>query len=76
MDRGARGPNHAHVGPRTPRGPGHHYHCRSLALDEVIPPDSKLTYAVLAAQVAGHVLASGEIVGLGQFDPDAPPPAH
>ena len=67
------GPSHAYVGPRTPRGPKHHYHFTVLALDEVVPQDPKLTYAVLAAEIAGHVLASGGIVGLGQFDPNAAP---
>jgi Raf kinase inhibitor-like YbhB/YbcL family protein len=71
------GPSHAYLGPRTPRGPKHHYHFAVLALDEVIPPDPGLTWAALAADISGHVLASGEVVGLGQFDPDVaatPPP--
>jgi para-nitrobenzyl esterase len=81
-----RGPNHAYMGPHTPPGPKHHYHFAVLALDRDIPVDPALSYDALAADVAGHVLASGEVVGLGQADPDAlpvtpvpaapPPPAH
>jgi para-nitrobenzyl esterase len=77
------GPNHAYRGPHTPPGPKHHYHFAVLALDRDIPIDPALTYDALAADIAGHVLASGEIVGLGQADPNplpatpapaAPPP--
>lgn len=69
-----RGPNHAYMGPRTPPGPKHHYHFAVFALDRDIAVDPALTYATLAADMAGHVLASGEVVGLGQADPNAPPP--
>jgi phosphatidylethanolamine-binding protein (PEBP) family uncharacterized protein len=68
-----RGPNHAYMGPHTPPGPKHHYHFAVLALDREIAPDPALTYDALAADIAGHVLASGEVVGLGQADPNAPP---
>jgi Raf kinase inhibitor-like YbhB/YbcL family protein len=68
-----RGPNHAYMGPHTPPGAKHHYHFAVLALDRDIPVDPALTYAALAADIAGHVLASGEVVGLGQADPNAQP---
>jgi phosphatidylethanolamine-binding protein (PEBP) family uncharacterized protein len=81
-----RGPNHAYMGPHTPPGPKHHYHFAVLALDRDIAVDPALSYDTLAADMTGHVLASGEVVGLGQADPDAlpatpvpatpPPPAH
>jgi para-nitrobenzyl esterase len=70
-----RGPNHAYMGPHTPPGPKHHYHFAIFALDRAIPVDPALTYDALAADIGGHVLASGEVVGLGQADPTAPPPA-
>ena len=70
-----RGPNYAYMGPHTPPGPKHHYHFAVIALDETIPIDPALTYDALAAAMAGHVLASGEVVGLGQADPTAPPRA-
>lgn len=81
-----RGPNHAYMGPHTPPGPTHHYHFAVFALDRDIPVDPALSYNALAADMAGHVLASGEVIGLGQADPTAapatpapaapPPPAH
>ena len=67
----ARGPNQAYRGPHTPPGPKHHYHFAVLALDRDIPVDPTLSYDALAADIAGHVLASGEVVGLGHADPDA-----
>ncbi|HWF77871.1 MAG TPA: YbhB/YbcL family Raf kinase inhibitor-like protein [Caulobacteraceae bacterium] len=70
-----RGPNHAYMGPHTPPGPKHHYHFQVFALDEDIAADPALSYDALAAAMTGHVLASGELVGLGQADPNAPPRA-
>ena len=70
-----RGPNHAYMGPHTPPGPKHHYHFAVFALDREVAVDPTLTYDALAADMAGHVLASGEVIGLGQADPNAPPPA-
>jgi len=69
------GPNHAYMGPHTPPGPKHHYHFEVFALDRDIAVDPALTYDALAAAMTGHVLASGEVIGLGQADPNAPPPA-
>jgi para-nitrobenzyl esterase len=73
-----RGPSQAYMGPHTPPGTKHHYHFAVLALDQVVPADPALTYDALAAAIGGHVLASGEVVGLGQADPNAlqPTPAH
>jgi len=68
-----RGPNHAYMGPHTPPGPKHHYHFAVFALDREIAPDPALSWDQLAADLTGHVLASGEIVGLGHADPDAAP---
>jgi para-nitrobenzyl esterase len=75
----AYGPNYqgaarAYLGPRTPPGPKHHYHLQVFALDTVIPADPAITYDSLTAQMKDHVLASGEVVGLGSADPNAPPP--
>jgi phosphatidylethanolamine-binding protein (PEBP) family uncharacterized protein len=58
------------MGPRTPPGPKHRYHFQIFALDTTIP--AATTYAALTAAMKDHVLASGELVGLGQ----AAPPAH
>jgi para-nitrobenzyl esterase len=73
-----RGPSQAYMGPHTPPGAKHHYHFAVFALDQTFPVDPALTYDALAAALEGHVLASGELVGLGQADPNAlqPTPAH
>jgi para-nitrobenzyl esterase len=70
-----RGPNMAYMGPRTPAGPKHRYHLQVFALDTVLPADTTMTWDALKAALAGHVLASGQVIGLGQVDPDAPKPA-
>lgn len=69
-----RGPMHAYVGPRTPAGPKHRYHLQVFALDTILQGDPAMTWAQLKAAIAGHVLASGQVVGLGSFDPQAPKP--
>jgi para-nitrobenzyl esterase len=67
-----RGPAQAYMGPRTPPGPKHRYHLQVFALDTMIPADA--TYDAALAAMKDHVLASGQVVGLGQADPNAPPP--
>jgi para-nitrobenzyl esterase len=64
-----RGANQAYTGPRTPAGPKHRYHLQIFALDITIPPDALATYESLTGAMKGHVLASGELVGLGQAPP-------
>jgi para-nitrobenzyl esterase len=68
-----RGPNHAYLGPHTPPGPKHHYHFQVFALDRDIAVDPTLKRDGLIDAMTGHVLASGEVIGLGQAPPDAPP---
>jgi para-nitrobenzyl esterase len=68
-----RGTNQGYLGPHTPPGPRHHYHFQVFALDRDIAPDPMLAHDALASDMTGHVLASGEVVGLGRA-PDAPPP--
>jgi para-nitrobenzyl esterase len=65
----------AYAGPHTPPGPKHRYHFQVFALDTVLPAAAGDGYASLTAAMRGHVLASGEVVGLGQVDPAAPKPA-
>jgi Raf kinase inhibitor-like YbhB/YbcL family protein len=60
-------------GPHTPPGPRHHYHFQVFALDTAIAPAPIGSYAALTGAMQGHVLASGELVGLGRVDPNAPP---
>jgi para-nitrobenzyl esterase len=71
-----RGANQPYMGPRTPAGPKHRYHFQVFALDTVLPNEAGATVDSLLAAMKDHVLASGEIVGLGQVDPNAPPPAR
>jgi para-nitrobenzyl esterase len=70
-----RGPAQPYAGPRPPPGPKHHYHLQVFALDTAIPASPTLTYDDLIQAMAGHILASGELVGLAMADPTAPPPA-
>jgi para-nitrobenzyl esterase len=67
-----RGPVHAYMGPRTPAGPKHRYHLQVFALDKTFVPDSTTTYASMTDAMKGHVLASGQVIGLGQMAPPAP----
>lgn len=67
-----RGPAQAYMGPRTPAGPKHRYHFQVFALDTTLPADAGATYASLTAAMKDHVVASGEVIGLGQ----APPPGQ
>ncbi len=73
------GPNYQgagkpYLGPRTPAGPKHRYHIQVLALDTKLPADfAPQSYDELVAPIKGHVLAAGEVTGLGQVDPSAPP---
>jgi para-nitrobenzyl esterase len=70
-----RGPNHPYMGPHTPPGPKHHYHLQVFALDTTVAADSAgAAYGNLLEAMKDHVLASGELVGLAQADPTAPPP--
>ena len=71
-----RGANQPYMGPRTPAGPKHRYHLQVFALDTTLPAEAGANLAALTAAMKDHVLASGELIGLGQVDPNAPPPAR
>jgi len=66
-----RGPNQPYLGPHTPPGPKHRYHFQVFALDTTIPADATSNYESLTGAMKGHVLASGELIGLGQAMPGA-----
>jgi Raf kinase inhibitor-like YbhB/YbcL family protein len=71
-----RGQAQPYLGPRTPAGPKHRYHIQVLALDTVLPADfAPKSYDELIAPLKDHVVAAGAVIGLGQVDPSAPPPA-
>ena len=61
-------------GPRTPQGARHRYSFQVFAVNTVLedPGDS---FETLVASMKGHVLASGEITGIGTFDPTSKPGA-
>lgn len=76
----AYGPNYMgaakpYTGPRTPPGPGDDYHFEVFALDTTVPDAASSDFKALTAAMDGHILASGEMVGHGVADPNAPPPA-
>ncbi|MCC7195965.1 MAG: YbhB/YbcL family Raf kinase inhibitor-like protein [Gemmatimonadaceae bacterium] len=64
-----RGANQPYLGPRTPAGPRHRYHFQVFALDTMLPPEAFASYDELTAAMKDHVLASGEVVGLGRIMP-------
>ncbi|WP_158913930.1 YbhB/YbcL family Raf kinase inhibitor-like protein [Caulobacter sp. S45] len=68
------GSSQPYHGPRTPPGPKHHYHFQVFALDAALPLNPDVDYETLASEMKGHILASGDLVGLSFADPDAPPP--
>jgi para-nitrobenzyl esterase len=71
-----KGGNQPYLGPRTPPGPKHRYHIQVFALDTTLPADfAPKSYDELTKPMEGHVVAAGEVIGLGQVDPSAPPPA-
>ena len=71
-----RGPSQPYAGPHTPAGPKHWYHLQVFALDTQLSADAITTFEALTGAMKGHVLASGEVVGLGQFMPPAAPPRN
>jgi para-nitrobenzyl esterase len=68
-----RGVNQAYMGPHTPQGPKHHYHLQLFALDTTLGAEAGADYVALTRAMKGHVLEEGELVGLAQADPNAPP---
>lgn len=66
------GPGQGYLGPKTGPGPKHRYPFQVFALDIVLPAGPGLTWPALKDAMRGHVLASGQTVGLGRFDPTAP----
>jgi len=63
------GASQPYAGPRTPPGPAHRYHFQVFALDAALPAAAFDSYDALLAAMQGHVLASGEVVGLGRVMP-------
>ena len=55
-----------YFGPRPPAGPAHHYHFQVFALDQTPGLTSDADLKALETAMAGHVLASGELVATYQ----------
>ncbi|HSZ52038.1 MAG TPA: YbhB/YbcL family Raf kinase inhibitor-like protein [Caulobacteraceae bacterium] len=68
-----RGASKPYMGPHTPPNMKDNYHFQVFALDTSLPDEATADYVVLTKAMDGHVLASGEVVGVGQADPNAPP---
>jgi para-nitrobenzyl esterase len=64
-----RGAGQAYMGPRTPAGPKHRYHFQVFALDTTLPASALADYASLTTAMKDHVLAGGEMIGLGRQMP-------
>jgi len=60
-----RGTMQAYMGPRTPAGPKHRYHIQVFALDNSVGNESMQSYDAMLGAMKGHVLASGQVIGLG-----------
>ena len=69
-----RGPAGAYAGPHPPAGgPPHHYHFQVFALDTTLGLAQGAKVADIVAAMQGHVLASGELVGVYQGPPKPAP---
>ena len=66
-----RGAAQPYMGPRTPAGPKHRYHLQVFALDITLPAAAGVDYTSLSAAMKDHVLADGELIGLGRAMPKA-----
>lgn len=65
----ASGGNVGYEGPSPPSGdPAHHYHVEVFALDRMLELRDGAGREELVAAIAGHVLASGELVGIFEQD--------
>ena len=64
-----RGTMQPYMGPRTPEGPKHRYHIQVFALDNSVGNEAMQSYDAMLAAMKGHVLASGEVIGLGSAPP-------
>jgi para-nitrobenzyl esterase len=65
------GLNQPYAGPHTHTIAKHAYHLQVFALDIHLQLEPTASFDALESAMAGHVLASGEVVGLASKDPDA-----
>ena len=67
------GLNQPYAGPHPHTGAKQRYHLQVFALDTTLGPDPSLTFEGLEAAMTGHVLASGELLGVAAGDPGPAP---
>lgn len=65
------GPNQAYAGPHTHGTAKNGYHYEVLALDAKLDLQPTVEFDTLVAAMTGHVLASGDLVGVSAKDPNA-----
>lgn len=63
------GSDEPYMGPKTPAGPKHRYHWEVFALDTKLALSPSASFDALVDAMKGHVISSGETVGLGSVDP-------
>ena len=63
------GTDEPYMGPKTPAGPKHRYHWEVFALNTKLDLNPSADYKALIAAMKGHVISSGETIGLGSVDP-------
>ena len=64
------GSNQPYAGPHAHTSARQRYHLQVFALDSVINSNTSLSFDALEAALTGHVLASGELVGLAAKVPN------
>jgi 6-phosphogluconolactonase len=65
------GLNQPYAGPHPHTAARQRYHLQVFALDTTLDSDPHLAFAALESAMTGHVLASGELVGVAAGDPPA-----
>jgi para-nitrobenzyl esterase len=65
------GLNQPYAGPHTHTAAKNGYHYQVFALDTMLELKPDVNFNALVAAMTGHVLASGDLVGLSAKDPDA-----
>ena len=65
------GLNQPYAGPHPHTAARQRYHLQVFALDTPLDSNPRLSFAALESAMTGHVLASGDLVGLAAGDPSA-----
>lgn len=67
------GPHQSYSGPHAHPDAKNGYHFQVFALNTTLPPSENIEYDGLIAEMRGHILAAGEVIGVAAYDPDAGP---